>query len=359
MRNRIVASNAAAQIAGTEALADGGNATDAVLAAALAGVTLSTSSALLGSGLLITAGLGIGAYSVDGRARAPGLGMPRQTAPAVASVRDQIAVPALFEAILNAHNRFGTLSLTRVVQSAVRSVKEHTKDPIIRRRLKVVEALPKHGVNTLEALGIHQSMIEASGRVMDGVLTRDDLKPQTAPISELVAQSFGEHQVLSFMLEAEPRFAPPAPPPTNIGVAIAGDLHGAMAAMVWAEPDETVEVSTEYALWGARLNNAPTKGVTRRAAGSRIPLVAPVSIVRNERGAWGVCGASGIGAVEQQRDAMVQSRMSTILGSTIASTHGATEESAVSVGAGKGLAMWLLREHNQDLRAIEEAWERS
>ena len=299
----------------------------------------------------MTAGLGVGAYSVDGRARAPGLGLPRQTAPATVSVRDQIAVPTLFEVILTAHNRFGMLSLRSVVQAAMRSVKDYTKDPIIRKRLMVLDALARHGANTLEALGINQSIIEASGRSMDGVLTRDDLQPQPASVQELLAAPMGEHQVLSVVLDAAPRYAPPPPPPTDIGVAIAGDMHGVMTAMVWAEPDETVLVSKEYELFGARLNNAPTKGVTRRSAGSRIPLPTPMAIVRNERGAWAVCGASGSGRVEQKLNAMVSSRMY-----ALTKTEDPSPDSVV-VGQGKGLSLWLVREQGENLRAIEESWE--
>jgi hypothetical protein len=354
MRNRIVASNASAQIAGTEVLAAGGNATDAVLAAALVGATLSTSSALLGGGVLLTAGLGIGAYSVDGRARAPGVGMARMAAPESPSVRDQIAVPALFEAVLTAHNRFGKLSLSALVQSAVRAVKEYSKDPVFRARLKVVEALPKHGPNTLQALGIHQSIVEACGRAMHGVITRDDLKPQPAPINELLVTALGAQQVLTMMLDAEPRIAPPPPPPTHVGVAIAADLHGAMAAMVWAEPDETVEVSKEYCLFGAKLNNAPTKGVTRRTPGTAVPLPTSAAIIRDERGAWAICGASGLGAVEAKRDAMLVHRLTNVVAPELDLARIFAKSQDVR---GKGLSLWLVREQGDDVRAIEEGWE--
>jgi hypothetical protein len=346
MRNLLVSSDAIAQNAGNAALLLGGNAVDAVLSALLAGATLASPATLLGSAVITVAGLGVGAYWVDGRARAPGIRLQRRKAPEDPPSRDSVAAPGLVEGVLTAHNRFGTLSLAKVVRAAIDAIKEGSEDGLVQARLPVLEAIHRYGPHWLSTLGLAQALLEAAGTPVNGVLSRDDLVSTPAPIVELMPRRMGENELLVVPPTVLPRFAPPAPPATPIGVALAADMHGVMATAVWAVAPEACLIDSPYALSGAALNNPPTKGVTRRAAGTRIPMPVPVVMVRADARVWAVAAVAGEGALESARDELVARRLAARAGQSVLPP---------AVGSVRAQSYWVVREANEELRVIEES----
>ncbi|MFO0561283.1 MAG: hypothetical protein U0269_24910 [Polyangiales bacterium] len=346
MRNLLVSSDAIAQNAGNAALSLGGNAVDAVLSALLAGATLASPASLLGSAVITVAGLGVGAYSVDGRARAPGIRLQRRSAPEDPPVRDSIAAPGLVEGVLTAHNRFGAIAIAKVARAATDAIKEGNEDPLVKARLPVLEAIHRHGPHWLNKLGLSQALLEAAGTPVNGVLSRDDLVSTPAPIAELMPRGMGGNELLVVAPTVPPRFAPPTPPATPIGVAIAADMHGVMATAVWAVAPEACLIDSPYALSGAALNNAPTKGVTRRAAGTRIPMPVPVVTVRADARVWAAAAVAGEGALESARDELVARRIAALTGQSIPPPD---------VGAVRAQSYWLVRDAGEELRVIEES----
>jgi hypothetical protein len=350
MRNRLVSNEGVAQAAGTEVLAQGGNATDAVLAAMLAGATVAGPATLLGSAVLTVAGLGVGAYAVDGRARAPGLGRPRKNAPETPPTRDRFAVPGLIDAVLAGHNRFGAMALSRVCRAAMDAVKDAVDDPQTRARLPVLDAIHRHGSQWITRLGVAQALVEAAGLPVDGVIGRDDFAPIPAPVLELAARALGPHEVLTMPAEPAARVGPPAPPSTPVAIALAADMHGVIASACWALAPEACPIETPYALAGAALNNAPTRGVTRRAPGARIAMPAPLALVRSEARVWAGLAVAGDGALVDAREAIVARRLGAAAGlATDPSAHGTDGPRA------RGLSFWIVREQGDELRVIEEA----
>lgn len=347
MRNLLVSSNAIAQAAGTEAIAQGGNAVDGVLAALLAGAAVSSPASLLGSAVVTVAGLGVGAYAVDGRAKATGLATARRSAPEDPPVRDSIAAPGLVEGVLTAHNRFGSLVLSRVVRAAMDAIKEHSEDLHAKARIPVLEAVHRHGGRWLASLGLDQQLIEAAGTPVNGPLTREDLAHNHAPIVELSARALGGHQALVFPPAIPQRFAPPDPPKTSVGVALAGDMHGVFASASWAIAPEACLLVSDYALSGAALNNAPTKGVTRRAPGAKIAMPDVAAILRHDAKVWAAAGVGGEGALESARDELVARRIAAVTGKT--SPH---DDKGDAVRA---TTFWLVREAGDEVRAVEES----
>lgn len=346
MRNLLVSSDAIAQNAGNIAFSEGGNAIDAVLSAILAGATLGSPASLLGSAVITVAGLGVGAYSIDGRARAPGVRMQRRAAPEDPPVRDTIAAPGLVEGVLSAHNRFGAIALAKVARAAQEAIKEGNEDPVIKERAKVLEAIHRYGGNWLNKLGLAQALLEAAGTPVNGVLGRDDLISIPAPITELMPRGLGGNELLMVAPTLPPRFAPPSPPSTPIGVAVAADMHGVIATACWAIAPEACLIESPYALSGAALNNAPTKGITRRAAGTRIPMATPVLTIRTDARVWVGVAVAGEGALESVRDEIVQRRIGAMAGGSVPPPD---------MSPARAQTYWLARDVGDELRVIEES----
>jgi hypothetical protein len=349
MRNLLVSSHAIAQSAGAAAIAQGANAVDGVLAALLAGAALSSPASLLGGAVITVAGLGVGAFWIDGGARAPGLGAARRAAPEHPPMRDAIAAPGLVEGVLTAHNRFGSLGLARVVRAAIEAIKEQSDDPHARARISVLEAIHRHGAHWLSKLGIDQALIEAAGAPVHGVLTREDLQHTPAPVHELAARAVLGHDALVWTHRTPPRFAPPPPPRTPVGVAIAGDMRGVFASASWAVAPEACLLEGPWALSGAALNNAPTKGVTRRTPGTRIAMPPVAALLRREARTWAAAAVAGEGALEAALDELIARRISAITGPSV------TYEEARPV---RGTTLWLVRDAGDELRFVEESLSR-
>jgi hypothetical protein len=348
VRNVLISGDAAAHQAGMEVLAAGGNATDAVVAAMLAGAARASTASLLGSGMVLVAGPGVGAFVVDGRARAPGLGERRPTAPIDPPTSWRAAVPGLMDGALVAKNRFGSeLALGTIIRTAAGAVREASGDTLTRARLKVLEQLPRTGASALARLGVHQAIMEAAGPAAGGVLTRDDLEHVPAPVHPLAVLPADSQDVL--VAPPDPPVKHPAPslPPVPVDAAVCADMHGVVACAVWAIAPEALPLATDTGLSLAALSNAPTKGVTRRRPGSLLPMPVPAAIVRQEGRAWAGIAISGEGDLEAARDTYLRTRLEAV---GIPYAEGVPAASWV-----RGQLLWVVREAGDEVRGVSEA----
>lgn len=345
MRNVLIASDTAAQQAGTEILTTGGNAADAVIAAMLAGAVRASPASLLGSGVVFIAGTGMGAYMVDGRARAPGLGERRPTAPVHPPIEWYAAVPALLDAVLTTHNRFGSVPIGTISRAATSAVRDTKPDEKTQARLTVLETLPRAGARTLERLGVYHAIMVSAGKVAGGVVTRDDLKQVAIPVRPLVSRVAGEHEVLIAPPDPAVRFPPPPPPPVPVGAAVCADMHGVVACALWAVAPEAVALPTDVGVSLAALCNPPTKGVPRRRPGTQIPMPLPAAVIRHQGRAWAGVALAGEGDLERARDAYLHERLQTV----------GADYPAPEVNGVQGLVLWVVRELGDEVRGISEA----
>lgn len=290
--------DAAAQEAGTNVLHGGGNAVDAVLAAMLAGAICASPASLLGSGVVLVAGAGVGAYWIDGRARVPGLGVRRVHAPDDPPRAWSVALPGLLEGVLTAHNRFGRAGLGSLTRAAVSAAREHDPGNAVRARSTLVEMLPHSGLDALARLGIRQAIRECASPSAGGLITREDLLAFLPVVEPLTVLSVGSEDVLVVPVTLPPRFAPPPPPDVPVAVAVAGDKEGVMACAVWAIADEAFALQGETGLSMAALSNSPMSGVTRRKPGSAVPLRVSAAILRSAGRPRGACAVAGEGDVD-------------------------------------------------------------
>jgi hypothetical protein len=127
-------------------------------------------------------------------------------------------------------------------------------------------------------------------------------------------------------------------------------MHGVIASACWAIPAEACLLETPYALSGAALNNAPTKGVTRRAPGTRIPMPTPLVAVRSEARVWAGAALAGEGDLDAARDELVARRLTAITGQPI--------DGAGPSARARGTSFWIVRETGDELRVIEESFSR-
>lgn len=347
MRNVLISSDAAAQSAGEAILTAGGNAADAVLAAMLAGATRASPASLLGSGVVMLAGAGVGSYWIDGRARVPGVGVKRVQAPESPPRAWSVALPGLLEAVLTAHNRFGRSALGAVTRAASTAVRDHEPTDAVRARVKLVEMLPRSGIDALGRLGIRQAILESASPAVGGLVTREDLATYTPAVEALGEISAEEQHVLIVPEEVLPRFAPPAPPSSPIGSCVAADKEGVVAIAVWAIADEAFALPSETGLSMPALSNAPTKGITRRKPGSLIPLPVPGAIIRTEGRPWAACTTAGEGDVAGQCLRQVAARLE----------HVGIEFATRPVSSARGITNWVIADAGGEWRSTSEAFD--
>ncbi|MEI8255254.1 MAG: gamma-glutamyltransferase [Deltaproteobacteria bacterium] len=341
----MISPDAAAQEAGTNVLHGGGNAVDAVLAAMLAGATRASPASLLGSGVIIVAGAGVGAFWIDGRARVPGLGVRRAQASDDPPRAWSVALPGLLEGVLTAHNRFGRAGLGSLTRAAVTAAREHDGSDAVRARSKLVEMLPHSGLDALARLGIRQAILEGASPSVGGLITREDLATYLPSVEALAVLATGSQDVLMVPVPVPPRFAPPPPPDVPMGSAVAGDKEGVMACAVWAIADEAFALPGETGLSMAALSTSPTKGVTRRRPGSQVPLRVPAAILRSEGRPWGACVVSGEGEVDALCLRQVAARLE----------QAGIAFAAPAPGRARGVVSWVLSEPGGEWRGASEA----
>jgi len=339
------ARDSAAQSAAERVLADGANAVDAVLAGMLAGATRATRAALLGSGVVFVGGTGMGAFAVDGRARAPGLRARRPTAPSEPPSAWRAAVPGLLEGVLAAHHRFGSASWGSLVRSAVIAIRDHDDDAGALGRASVVEALAGTGMHALERLGIVQDTLEIAGVAAGGLFTRDDLAPFAPRVIELTDYALGDQRIRAWPDEPRPSYRPADPPAAEIDGIMCADMLGGMSVGVWLVAPEAVALPGPSGLSIAALCAPPTRDVPRWRPGSEIPMQMPAAFVERDGRVWAALLVAGTGDAAGVRDAVLRARMQV-----------APAGPPGRLKPFRGLVSWLVRDADgPEVRVVSEA----
>ncbi|MBL8603631.1 MAG: gamma-glutamyltransferase [Myxococcales bacterium] len=311
-RNGLKARHRLAELAGQRALVDGGTAVDMVLAGALAAATLSSETALLGGGGIVVVGPGVGQYFIDGRARAPGLGVDRRPKhPSAVPDHWSVAVGGLLSAVIAAQARFGELSLMQLVQIALLTVGDEKPEPAVKARMRFLDRFGRIGIEALEREGLVRMSLDAAGPVVGGLLTEQDLRPVLTPVVELLPCTDGAQEVFVPPMGSGRKTVQTPPPVRDMAVesVVAADMHGVNAAMAWALPPAAVELPRESGFALPAMLPLAEKGVPRHRPGVSIPQPLPLAVLRESGRAWAACGVSGGGDVLGVRDRAVSERL--------------------------------------------------
>lgn len=345
MRNAALSRDAVAQAAAMRALEDQGTAVDMVLAGLLAGATRAGSTALLGAGAILVGGPGVGMFFVDGRARAPGLGERRPKTPDEAPATWRAAVPGLLEAVLAAHARFATLSLSQVAGASIGALRdEGDLDEATRSRMKALDQFRRLGIPALTKMGVFQSVLANAGLVRGGgVFTPSDLVARPAPVVELVACCAGVDDVtIPPRGASRVRTNDPAPlPEVQVESLVVADMRGVMAAACWTVAAEAIAVEDAPGLALPALLPPPKKGVPRWRPGAVLPTPLPLAMVRRDGRVWAAGAVSGRGDVTAARDRAVTARLAQVGIELAVGRDGAG-------AADESVALWMVRAERGD-----------
>jgi gamma-glutamyltranspeptidase/glutathione hydrolase len=159
-------------LAARHVLERGGNAVDA-LAAGLLAAAAESPSVLLGPLQILAAGGGAGLLAVDGRARQPGLGVPRPrgvVAGADVPTPARVAVPGFPFALAAAHGSLGGMGMSTVASAAVARARAVSPE-----RGAVLDLFARRGTAAFLDDSVAGDIIALAGRAAGGTLTRDDL----------------------------------------------------------------------------------------------------------------------------------------------------------------------------------------
>ena len=311
MRNAVIARDTVAQAAAQSILAEQGTAVDMALAGLLAGAARASSASLLGAAGVLLAGPGMGLHFVDGRARAPGIGTVRPKAVEAPGEATRAAVPGLFECVLAAHARFGSLPLSVITRAAIAALRESGPDAGTKQRLAVLEQFHRTGLAVLERVGVLRAILESVGPVAAGTFTADDLAPRAAPVVSPIPCTDGSHEVA-----VPPRYrarpgphAPEALPAVGVESLVVADMHGVIVAASWLVAPPAIALPEVPGLALAALLPTPRKGVPRWRPGTPLPSPLPLGICRAGARAWAGVAVSGHGDVVSLRDEAVTARL--------------------------------------------------
>jgi hypothetical protein len=339
MRNAVIARDTVAQAAAQSILAEQGTAVDMALAGLLAGAARASSASLLGAAGVLLGGPGMGLHFVDGRARAPGIGTVRPKSVESPGEATRAAVPGLFECVLAAHARFGTLPLSVITKAAVAAIRESGPDAATKQRLAVLEQFHRTGLAVLERVGVLRAILESVGPVAAGTFSADDLAPRAAPVVSPIPCTDGAHEVAvppRYRLRPGPH-EPEALPAVAVEGLVVADMHGAIVTVAWLVAPPAVALPEVPGLALAALLPAPRKGVPRWRPGTPLPSPLPLAICRAAGRAWAGAAVSGHGDVVTLRDEAVTARLGSV-GIECGIGTGGTAASRDAV------ALWMIRD---------------
>jgi gamma-glutamyltranspeptidase/glutathione hydrolase len=270
VKSSAVATESAAETAATEILEQEGTAAEALIAGFLAAAA-TRPGALCAPIHAIMAGPSTFARAFEGRARQPGLGLPRprgivgsESAPAAATV----AVPGSLAALAVLHAYDGTLSFQRLSGPA----RELAKGAGAKERHALLTKVGRLGPGAFRAPPILRPLLAVAGRTEGGLLTEQDL-------AELRPESAQPREVL-FDGERGAWVAPwPAAQEAHrrVDVIAAADARGVIGVLCYAPDDDGVPVP-ELGIRLARDAVVVRRGVTRVSPGEVLPAPAPIAI---------------------------------------------------------------------------------
>jgi hypothetical protein len=275
-RGVAASSDAAAEDAATQLIADGGNAIDAVMAGFL-GAAASRAGVLLSPLVVMVAGVGVGPRCFDGRCVQPGANTPRPR-----GFVEGDTIPATARAA--APRSLATLSLLHAY-GAARPMRAIARPALARAkntpRLEVIEAFVSRGSNMLSKSHMSRALVRAAGTAVGGLLSEADL--HAAPDEEGVsfyAQPIGE-LALPPLDDEGPRASE---------VLVVADGRGRVAVIAFSPDDGGVEVP-ELGLRLCRDAEPVRRGISRITPGTPRPTAAPIGLLRRPDAWYGAFGA--------------------------------------------------------------------
>lgn len=270
MKSTAVASEPAAERACAAILAEEGTVAEALIAGFLAasaarpGVLWSPLHALI-------AGPGTFARAFDGRARQPGLGLPRPRGVVPAGsipAGAHVAAPASLGALALLHAYDATLSFQRLARPAL----EEAKGAGAKERRALLSKVARLGPAALRAPAILRPLLAVAGRTEGGLLSEQDLaevRPESALPREV---PLGDDR--SALVTPWPA---PGEPGRPVDVIVAADGRGVLGVLGYAPDDDGVPVP-ELGLALCRDAVVVRRGVPRVAPGEVLPAQAPLAI---------------------------------------------------------------------------------
>ena len=161
----------------------------------------------------------------------------------------------------------------------------------------------------------------------------------------------GDYEVLTAPDDPPPRHAPPPAPDARVDAALCADMHGTVACALWVIAPEAIALPGASGLSLAALSNAPTKGVTRRRAGSPLPMATPASLVRHRGTVWAGVAAAGEGDAARARDRYLRARLAL---AGVAVDGALAPDDPAAIAAFRGLVLWVAHE-GDEVRGTSEA----
>jgi gamma-glutamyltranspeptidase/glutathione hydrolase len=254
-------------------LDESGTATDALIAGFLAAAA-ARPSVLLSPVQAILAGPGVGAYAFDGRARQPGLGLPRprgatpgQRIPAAA----RVAVPASIGLLALLHAHDGKTSFQKLAAPAVAVADELGADS----RSALLGRIGRRSASALREAITARLLLAVAGRSEGGLLSEQDLA-EVRPESQVARESeMGDRRAIDVPWQA------PEEAHRIAEVVVAADARGVLAAMAYCPDDDGLAVP-ELGLVLPRDATVVQRGVPRARPGEPIPCPAPITLAMSD-----------------------------------------------------------------------------
>jgi len=282
VKSSAVATEPAAERAAAAILEEEGTVAEALIAGFLAasavrpGVLWAPLQALI-------AGPGTFARAFDGRARQPGLGLPRPrgvvaqgSIPAAAHV----AAPASLGALALLHAYDATLSFQKLARPAL----EEAKGSGAKERRAVLTKVARLGPAALRAPAVLRPLLAVAGRTEGGLLSEQDLaevRPESALPREVPLG--GERSALVSPWPA------PQEPGRPVEVIVAADGRGVIGVLGYAPDDEGILVP-ELGLTLNRDAVVVRRGIPRVAPGEVLPTAAPLAVALSSKLAFMALG---------------------------------------------------------------------
>jgi gamma-glutamyltranspeptidase/glutathione hydrolase len=270
VRSSAVASEPAAERAAAAILDEEGTAAEALIAGFLA-ASAARPGVLWSPLQVLIAGPGTFARAFDGRARQPGLGLPRpRGVMATASVPTaaHVAAPASLGALALLHAYDATISFQRLARPAL----EYAKGAGGAERRALLTKVARLGPQALRAPAVLRALLAVAGRTEGGLLSEKDLaevRPESALPREV--RLGGDRSALVVPW--------PSPQASHrpVEVIVVADARGVLGVLGYAPDDDGVAVP-ELGLTLPRDAVVVRRGIPRVAPGEVLPAPAPLAI---------------------------------------------------------------------------------
>ena len=296
-RQRAAAASHAEVAEVASAMLTRGHAIDAVVAGVFAAAAAQP-SVLLGPVQLLVGGAGAGLRAFDGRARQPGIGLPRPRGfrdDDVVAPAARVAAPALPSTLATVLALGGGGSLSRALGPAIDIAKAHSP-----ARVQTLKLIARRGALALTDPQIAEELIAACGRVAGGLLSVEDLEAVRPEVFDCAMRADGRHQIATAPWVGDDA----AGDGSSVEVVAAADGYGQVAIACYEARAEGVPVDA-LGLVAPFLATPVRRGHTRVRPGETRASVAPIALRATDGFVDVALGAArALDASKQLADAM-------------------------------------------------------